>query len=318
MKMDTTDKHLLYLLDQNARMSLTKLGSELQISRESVNYRIKKLQRNKIIKTFVTKLNFDRLGLINYVVYLKLNNLHAKEYEKLVTELSEKKYIVWLASIGGKFDLVLEIAAASLAEFDGHYSELIHKHSNQIGSCYVSIRVSQHTFGKKYLWPERTTSQEVKSETALVKIDDIDRKLITAMTENARLSVMEIGNRTKIPPSTVAFRLKQLERSGIIDGYFVFSKLNDYGYSRYKCLVTVRNFSKQDEEKLLKFCRTHEDIYYYAKTLVNWNFEIEVDVKTPMEYQQFLIEFRNNFNEMIQDTESLSIFEEHKFKFWPY
>ncbi|MBN1170536.1 Lrp/AsnC family transcriptional regulator [Candidatus Micrarchaeota archaeon] len=318
MKIDSTDKRLVFLLDDNARASLSELASQLRLSREAVNYRIKKLQRSGTIKAFITKLNFSKLGLVNYIVYLKLNNLNSGEYKQFVDALSQKRYITWLASMGGRFDLVLEITAASITEFDEQFSKLLDEYPDNIGNYHISTRVFQDTFGKKYLWPERIGKKTIKTRPGKTEqIDELDRKIISALVSDARLSLVDLSKRITEAPSTVSFRLKQLEKKGIISGYMTFSRMQDFGYNRFKALITVRNFSKSEEENLLAFCQLHPNVYYYTKTLGSWNFELELDVQSPVDYQQFLIALRSHFSGFIQDIESLSIFEEHKFTFWP-
>lgn len=320
MKIDTTDKHLIFLLERNARMPLKELADMLGVSREAVNYRIKRLKRSGIIDTFLAKLNFEKLGLTNYNIYLKLNNLDRTEYAKFVEELKKKKFITWIASLGGRFDLALEITTSGILNFDQQFFKLLDEHKNKISSYEISTRICQDTFGKKYLWPENSEKETKKPKTSpkVEKTDDLDRKIISVIACDARITIIELSQRINEAPSTISFRLKQLEERGLIEAYLTFSKIEDLGYSRFKVLVTVRNFSKEEEGRFLAFCKVHPNIYYYNKTIGGWNFEIEVDFKSPLEYQEFLIDLRSKFSDIIQDIESLSIFEEHKFGYWPY
>ncbi|MDO8554325.1 MAG: Lrp/AsnC family transcriptional regulator [Candidatus Micrarchaeota archaeon] len=318
MKFDSTDRKLLFLLDQNARATLTELASQLNCSRETINYRINKMVKEGVIHSFLTKINFEKLGLVNYIVYIKLSNLHPKEHSKLIDELSKEPVITWVASLGGRFDLAIEITAPSISEFNEYFSELLDRHKNHIVNYQISTRVFQYTFGKKYLWLDKI--EKIKKVSVIQTpeaIDILDKTILSAIAYDARASVVEIGNKINEPATTVAFRLRKLETKNVIEGYTTFSTIKEFGYSRFKALITVRYFSKSQEEEFSVFCQSHPNIYYYTKTLGNWNFEIEVDVESPQKYQQFLIDFRSHFSDIIQDIESLSIFEEHKFGFWP-
>jgi Lrp/AsnC family leucine-responsive transcriptional regulator len=318
MKIDTKDKHLVFLLDQNSRASLTELVSKLRLSREAVNYRIKRLVKACVIDSFLTKLSFGKLGFVNYIAYLKLNNLDPKQYKQFVEDLTKKKEITWVASLGGRFDLAVEMTATGVSQFDRHFSNLLDEHPDNISNYFISTRVFQHSYGRKYLWPEIVGKKKAELISEEVEqIDDLDRKIISALATDARLPVVDLSNRIKEAPSTVSFRLKQLINKGIVEGFMTFPKIQNFGYHGFKTLLTVRNFSRADEQRLGAFCKTHPNVYYYTKTLGSWNFEMEVDVKTPAEYQQFLIDFRSRFSDFIQNIESLSIFEEHKFTFWP-
>jgi Lrp/AsnC family transcriptional regulator, leucine-responsive regulatory protein len=50
-------------------------------------------------------------------------------------------------------------------------------------------------------------------------IDDINRRLLTELQENARLTLAELGRRVGLSSPAVAERLQRLERQGVIRGY---------------------------------------------------------------------------------------------------
>ena len=53
----------------------------------------------------------------------------------------------------------------------------------------------------------------------ITQIDDIDRRLISLLQENARLPVATLARRLKLARTTVQARLDRLESSGVIQGY---------------------------------------------------------------------------------------------------
>jgi len=50
-------------------------------------------------------------------------------------------------------------------------------------------------------------------------VDDIDRKILRELQENARLTVTELAKRVGLSKTPVAARVKQMEESGLIAGY---------------------------------------------------------------------------------------------------
>jgi Lrp/AsnC family leucine-responsive transcriptional regulator len=50
-------------------------------------------------------------------------------------------------------------------------------------------------------------------------LDDTDRRIISELSENARVSLAELGRRVSLSPPAVADRVARLERSGVIAGY---------------------------------------------------------------------------------------------------
>src|SRR3954451_8716762 len=55
-------------------------------------------------------------------------------------------------------------------------------------------------------------------ETAAL-LDDIGRKLLSALRQDARLSYAELGRQIGLSPAATTERLRRLEEAGIIKGY---------------------------------------------------------------------------------------------------
>jgi len=52
-----------------------------------------------------------------------------------------------------------------------------------------------------------------------MKLDTIDKAILVALQDNARISNVELANRIGLSPSACSRRLEQLEKSEIIEGY---------------------------------------------------------------------------------------------------
>ena len=50
-------------------------------------------------------------------------------------------------------------------------------------------------------------------------LDVIDRKILNALTKNARVSNAELARRVNLSPPSVAERIRRLEEAGVIEGY---------------------------------------------------------------------------------------------------
>ena len=76
INLDKQDIKILKLLEKNSRMSILDMGRELKLSKEIVQYRIKKLIKQKIITSFMLRLNWGVLGYQYYSLLLKLKNIN--------------------------------------------------------------------------------------------------------------------------------------------------------------------------------------------------------------------------------------------------
>ena len=52
-------------------------------------------------------------------------------------------------------------------------------------------------------------------------IDRIDREILGALGDDARISWRELGERVHLSPTSVADRVRRMERDGVIEGYTV-------------------------------------------------------------------------------------------------
>ena len=50
-------------------------------------------------------------------------------------------------------------------------------------------------------------------------LDEIDRRIVRELQQNARLSMAELGRRVNLSPPAVSDRVERLERAGVITGY---------------------------------------------------------------------------------------------------
>src|SRR5438132_6535204 len=73
-----------------------------------------------------------------------------------------------------------------------------------------------------------------------MQIDDIDRRLIDRLRENARAAVAELARGLGLSRTTVQSRLERLERTGVVTGYTVrLSDAHERGLIHAYVMLTV-------------------------------------------------------------------------------
>ncbi|OGJ22120.1 hypothetical protein A3K73_07585 [Candidatus Pacearchaeota archaeon RBG_13_36_9] len=133
-KLDEIDKRLLVLLTKNARENLQELGEKLKVSWKTVDYRIKNLEKNKVIVGYRTNINYKKLGYSNTKVLLYLKDLTEKKENELLSYLKSLKNSIWIIKFIGKSDLEFEVLVKSREEFFDIMTELREKFSSVIKS----------------------------------------------------------------------------------------------------------------------------------------------------------------------------------------
>ncbi|HPR42094.1 MAG TPA: Lrp/AsnC family transcriptional regulator [Candidatus Methanofastidiosa archaeon] len=89
----------------------------------------------------------------------------------------------------------------------------------------------------------------------MTKVDDIDKQIINVLNKDARLSYREIAHILNLSVGTVSHRVKRMEESGIILGYYPHVDPEKVGYD-FKSIIFL-NISKgklrKVEEKISEY-----------------------------------------------------------------
>lgn len=313
-KLDLKDRKILYELDQNSRIPDSKIGKRVKLSKQVVNYRIKNLVKRGIIKQFQTTLNISKLGLTAFGVYFKLQNVNQKEINEITGFLKKHDKVLYLASIGGKYDLSLVIPARNMWHFNKIISEIINKFPDNLINYDISIRTDVFKYKRGFLVGKKLEKSRISfgGEPLLIKLDDIDKKILKIICTKAEISNIELSKIIKVPASTIALRIKKNLDKRVIQNFSIFINSDKCNYKSYKTLITLHNVTKDLEKGLFSFCAMHPKVIWAIRTLGKWEIEIRSEVIDQKEYQQLLIELRNQFSNIIKDMESLTLFEEFK------
>ena len=114
--LDATDRALLALLRDDARAPTAVLARRLKLSRTTVQSRMERLQRQRVISGFTITVP-DELEA-NLVRAHVLITLAAKRSGAIEVALRKIPEVRVLHSVSGPFDLIAIVAAASIGELD--------------------------------------------------------------------------------------------------------------------------------------------------------------------------------------------------------
>ena len=129
-KFDKTDKRMISYLYHHHREPLTKIAKACKISRDQVEYRLKKYEQKGLIKKYATIFNYESLGYNEFiVVWIKLNS--SKEQKKQIRgELKENKNVITYIDVVGKYDLAIDLIYKNKDEFQRDFLNIC-KNTNQ-------------------------------------------------------------------------------------------------------------------------------------------------------------------------------------------
>ena len=114
--MDRTDSSLIAHLRRNSREPIANLAAALGVSRATVRARLEKLQSGGVITGFTIRLREDDLRQpVRGITLIKIAGHRTK---RIVAQLQRITAIQEIHSTNGKWDLIVELASETLADFD--------------------------------------------------------------------------------------------------------------------------------------------------------------------------------------------------------
>jgi len=148
-----------------------------------------------------------------------------------------------------------------------------------------------------------------------VEADDLDLAILRSLAKQARISLVSLSSSLGKSPETISHRIKQLEKSGVIQGYRAMIDISKLGMEHYK--VDVRLRSMKQFKRLLSYCHFDPNIYQVNRTIGGETLEIEFQVKSLQELRAKLEQFESDFPGTIERYDYFVIFQELKVTYMP-
>lgn len=313
VKLDKTDLKLLSELDRNSRAPITKIAKKLRINQATLNFRLNRLMQEKIILGFYPSLDWSKLGYIIFRVYLKLQNTSPVKEKEILDNLTKAKICTIVAELEANYNIMFMLTIKHNNEFYNFWSKFKEKYRRVISEENISVMTKVEHFKRNYLLNTNYHEIETVGDSEEIKIDDEDRKIISLLAKNCRTSSLEISKLTDIPPRTVIYKIKQLEKKGIIQGYRVNINLEKINYGYYKL-----NFILSDNKRLPElnsFCKHHPNIIYIDYSISKWDFEIDLEIENN-KLKDFIQKLKEKFP-IFKDIEIISFSKYHKIETIP-
>lgn len=319
MNLDLKDQKILSELDLDSRATLNEIAKKVGLSKQVVDYRIKNLLKEKIIKQFYTVINFSKLGYTQYKLYLKFQNVNLDKETEIINYWVQNKNSVWVAPSRGRWDLAISILAKDINEFGELLGEFINKYGFFILEKDVLITQLSPVFTRNYL----INSKDKKRFTYGGKIenyelDEIDQKILRALAINARLTILELINKLNLTRDVISYRMKKLTKDQIISQYRVLIDLDQIDHKLYKIMLRLHSLTAEKEKELITYLAVHPQGTQYLKLVGSWEAELEFEVKDDEQLHQILFDLRNRFSDLIRDYEILLINREQKLNYYPF
>ncbi len=316
--MDELDKKLIFELDKNVRTPLARIARKLRVNRNVLLYRYNRMLEEGVIKGSYIEVNVMGLGYLTFRMLVKLSHVASADVSKLLAELEKMSAITFLSRVKGPWDLDIVYTSRTVTEFDSFRIRFFEMYNSFIESYNIAILSSIYSYEKSYLiGADRSHVVVKKFAPSMYVADDLDLKLLRALSRDARKTLPDLANECGCSMLTARRRLKLLEKNGILLYYRPFLNLEKMGYSYYKLHLALRYYSAKDLIKLRGFVELKNFVIYTDHFINSEEFEIEVQVPTQAAYLEFLAELYAEFGTIIKSSYDLEFYDQRVYRYLP-
>lgn len=310
--LDKIDRRILFELDKNARIADTALAKIVGRSKESVRYRIRKLQDEGTIKGFTIWIDPARLGFIPGKIYLQLAN-RPEEKQAFVEHVKQDRRLFWLGIADGAWNAGLTYFVKSNSELFELKNALFSKFKDLILESRTGVLVNVAAHDKTFFHPAHTEWRSMFHTLEFYDLEDIEKKILKELFLDARMSVVDIARKHQSTVDIVRNRMRKLEEKGIIFRYLAKIDYTALGYEFYKTFLYTKNIGKEDERRLLEYLRQQPKIIHFVKLISPWDYELEIMCESYHDYNAIIADLTKEFSELIAKVETAIMAEDHVF-----
>ncbi|MEI7718755.1 MAG: Lrp/AsnC family transcriptional regulator [archaeon] len=304
------DKKILSMIEYNPRITFKEIAKACHLSKDTIKYRINRLEKEKIITQYTCYIDYKKLGNQSYKLYLKLNGTTEQKNDiKEYLRKQENTFAVFESS--GTWNFAIALFAKTHQEFNKIENSILEKFGEIITDRKFCTMIDLQLFQKNLLGLEKKEAKLGEyifwGEIENKKLDKTDKKIIKILHKNSRTSLVDISEDIKMSIDTVKNRIQKLKENNIVSIYRTGINYEKLGFNSYKLLFYPKIYSEEVEKKLIEFFKNNNNCIDIIRTIGPWKLEVEFLSKNAKEMDKILDELYNNFKENILNID-LSIF----------
>ena len=309
-KIDSYDKKIMYELDFNSRIPVSALARKVRLPKETVNYRIKRLEASGTLTSFHALINASNFGYFYYRVGLKFRSLTAKMEDEILEFLAAEKCCSNIRIGEGRYDVVFLASHKTAREF----KEFIERLGPRFGAAIIHKDV--HVIINSYKMSRRMFFEGKRMKTTLshsepkdYPLERIDLGILRAFSRTARIHLVELANLLHSDPKVIHYHIKRMEERGIIAGYTLAVDYLKFEAERVELHLALKHHGLVGQ--IIDFFDEMRTCTYAYELLGTDDLSLELYVEDDEQLRLILRRFRERFGDNCLSYGLTRIYEEH-------
>lgn len=138
------------------------------------------------------------------------------------------------------------------------------------------------------------------------KLDSIDRKILSELSENCRQDQSTLARKLHLGRDRVKYRIAKLRDQGFIDNLVTIINPAKMGISLYKTYFRLKS-NRRLSAQLVAYLNKHPRTFWIAECAGHWDLILATFARSPKEYSILQDQFMARFHDAIVDTSVATI-----------
>ncbi len=131
------------------------------------------------------------------------------------------------------------------------------------------------------------------------KLTLLDKKLLFALDQNSRQPLTKLSKKVRASPSVIEYRLKRMEKLGLIKNYLTFLDAGKFGIMIWNVYLELQNTTKKEEQEIVNYLCGIKNAWWVAKCSGKWNLIYSLCVKDVKEFYNIVNLVHNKYGKYI-------------------
>ena len=134
----------------------------------------------------------------------------------------------------------------------------------------------------------------------MIELDKRDREILFHLSLNARASLTELAKKTKLSKEVIHYRLKNLEKKNVIEGYYAVINTYKIGKEFYRVYMKTINMTTETEKEFIEFCKKHPKVTWLVQVDGDLDCLYVVWARNISEFEETYNEINDKFGKYIE------------------
>ncbi|MBU0756662.1 MAG: Lrp/AsnC family transcriptional regulator, partial [Nanoarchaeota archaeon] len=312
---DLKDRKILSELDLNSRQPISQIAKRVRLSRAVTEYRIKKLENERVIQGYYTVINTSKLGYHYCRIYLHIRSITPEKDKEIIEFISKLKHVIWFSQQEYTWEIVIVALVKNLSHLNDIYKAIIYKYSDIIDNTEVSVAVKIHHFRNKFINFDPKT---IYPESIIGEVSDVyeltpnEKRIIQQLKKDTKISLIQLAVKINLDVKTVSKTLNNLIHNNILLEFRPQINLKTFDLTHFHVFLTLENMDSKRESQVFQYIKAQPYTIYATECIGKPDLEFDVLVKNQEELNDFMKKFKLQFVNNIKKYFALPMSKLHR------